>query len=57
MLRGKPNQPPTYRALVHVDLAVSEVGQLLEGVNRNQHRTNVGLLVFKIRVEKQDEGR
>lgn len=39
----------THRPLVHVDLAVGEVGQLLEGVDRNQDWPDVRLFVFKLR--------
>ena len=38
-----PTRAPPHRALVEVDLAVCEVGHLLEGVYGDEHRANVGL--------------
>ena len=38
-----PTRPPPHRALVEVDLAVCEVGHLLEGVYGDEHGANVGL--------------
>lgn len=38
-----PTQPHAHRSLVELDLTVREVGHLLEGVYRDEHRSNVGL--------------
>lgn len=39
-----PTQPQPHRALVEVDLTVSEVGHLLEGVYGDEHGADVGLV-------------
>lgn len=38
-----PTWPQSYRALVEVDLAVSEVRHLLEGVYGDEHGADIGL--------------
>lgn len=38
-----PTRPRPHRALVEVDLAVSEVGHLFEGVDGDEHGADVGL--------------
>lgn len=45
------NRPHTYRALIHLNFLFPEVRHLLEGVDGDEHRADVGLVRSDVKGE------